>query len=302
MKKNCLLILSLACIAATALAISNQKILSNTDSQEDPKNNQMDEINNIDDNSGNYDVIKRFVSSSIMIILGSLICFFGLRFVRFFIYFIVFFLGFGFTLFIVSFFDITGGYTASLVWLIVACCVGLTSSILLCFFPGLWEHFLGVGLGWQFGCFVVWLVGAFTSVAWWVGLLIVIGCMFVGWFMSKNWIDYYVIYSTALNGSITSVVGFGILIGLVDVKSIVGEMSTVCGVIGALLICGLFGIGVWYQMIKFKENQEKHSIDGKFGKKPVETKEEDQYLVQNLNEAGNTVNKKFDDNIESINV
>ena len=279
MKKNCLLILSIACIAASALAITNQKFLSDTYLQADPQNNQKDEINNIDNESIGYDVAYRFVSSGIMIILGSLICFFGLRFIRYFIYFIAFFLGFGFTLFVCSFFEMTGGYTTSVVWLTIAFCIGLTCSILMCFFNTLWEHFIGIGLGWQFGCFIVWLIGTFTYVVRWVEILIIIGCMLVNWYMGKQWIDYYVIYSTALNGSITAVAGFGILIGVVKVQSFMGEVSLACGVIGGLSMCMLFGVGVLYQMKRFKEDQEAQSIN-KFGKETVVTKDEDEKLVQ----------------------
>lgn len=273
MNRNLLTLVAMSCIIATTLAITNQKHLSVSEAKSGEEETKAQEEQY---GTSNYYFFERFGVSSFMVIIGSALCFFGLRFVKFFIYFIVFFLGFGFTFFIVSFFQYEGGST-QLIWTIVAACIGLTMAIALCFIPNLAEHMLGLGLGWGLGLFIVWLVSIFTtSVVWWVQLLIVIPCMIFGLLCSAKWVDMYVIYMTAFNGSIHTVLGLGILLDLIAIEKDKRDANIPAAIVGFQLIVVLFHLGSQHQVKSFKESEGKQAVRNVFAKKNKNQEEEEE--------------------------
>lgn len=73
---------------------------------------------------------------------------------------------------------------------------------------------------------------------WYYEILFVLVFVLIGWSCSAKWINSFVIYSTSLNGAIGTVVGVGVLIGQITVKSTFGDMSFVARIVGPCLIFG----------------------------------------------------------------
>lgn len=202
----------------------------------------------------------------LFIFIGFLLCILGLKHIKYFIYIISFFVGFACIQFIPFTLENNHIKVEQLdknLYIIAGVILGAIFAWLLTFAKKHQKLILGISIGLMFGFFIMWVSASIIIVEIfdWAGLAILAASAFLGILFSNYYTDYFVLFGTAVIGSMAIITGVALCGGYIKtyqrgIESL--NVSEFCVMILVMGSCFLFGS--FYQWRSYKKSEGQQNL------------------------------------------